>query len=66
MSLLPPPSINWKERGYAKPGLKPDLAVLELCERFKVSEKRVRLHGVDRLDRCADDEARRLLLRCSR
>lgn len=38
----------------------------KIAERFGVTRRRVCLHGIDVLNRCADDAARRLLLGCSR
>jgi hypothetical protein len=37
-----------------------------IAERFGVTRRRVMLHGVNVINRCADDEARRLLLGCSK
>lgn len=36
-----------------------------IAKQFGVTRRRVMLHGVDVIKRCADDSARRLLLGCS-
>jgi hypothetical protein len=45
---------------------RPRCEAAHIAERFGVTRRRVMIHGVDVLNRCADDAARRLLLGCSR
>ena len=63
------PSLNWKERGFRKPGRKRDFAREVIKRRFGLTERQMRVVGPkmrDQIVRITDNAAIRLLLGISR
>jgi hypothetical protein len=65
------PAVNWRERGFSKPGPKPglarDLRRDKYVKMFNVSNihpgRTLSVALMDQLDRCQSDDARRLLMK---
>ena len=60
------PAKNWRERGFRKPGRKPDATKAVLKSHFGLTESQTRRASFEQLVNCKDAAAVRLLLGKSR
>lgn len=60
------PSQNWRERGFNKPGRKPDYARQAIKAHFRLTDRQARVLNPLQIQNCKDNAARRLLMGISR